>query len=39
MQIFGSQHVGAIGDVSVPEGLIQDVTANFWSIGAAVVIR
>lgn len=39
LQIFGSQHAGAIGDVQNADGLIQNVMGNFWSVGAAVVIR
>jgi hypothetical protein len=39
VQIFGSQHAGAIGDLQNPGGDVQDVMGNFWSIGAAVVIR
>lgn len=38
-QIFGSQHVGAIGDLKTAEGDVQDVVGNFWSVGAALVIR
>jgi len=39
LQVFGQQHAGAIGDVQTADGLIQNVMGNFWSIGAAVVIR
>jgi len=39
LQIFGAQHAGAIGDVQTADGLVQNVMGNFWSIGAAVVIR
>jgi hypothetical protein len=38
-QVFGSQHVGAIGDLQTTDATISDVVGNFWSIGAAVVIR
>lgn len=38
-QVFGTQHAGALGDLQSTESLIQDVMGNFWSIGAAVVIR
>ena len=38
-QVFASQHVGAIGDLKTAEGDIQDVVGNFWSVGAALVIR
>src|SRR5262245_21176297 len=39
VEIFGAQHAGAIGDVKGSVADIQDVMANFWSVGAAVVIR
>jgi hypothetical protein len=39
LQIFGTQHVGAIGDLTTADGDIPDVVANFWSMGAAIVIR
>jgi len=39
LQLFAEQHAGAIGDVQTADGLIQNVMGNFWSIGAAVVIR
>jgi hypothetical protein len=39
LQIFGSQHVAAIGDLLSAEVNIQDVVGNFWSVGAGVVIR
>jgi hypothetical protein len=38
-QIFGTQHVGAIGDLQTAAGDIPDVVGNFWSMGAAIVIR
>jgi hypothetical protein len=38
-QIFGTQHVGAIGDLQTTEGDVPDVVGNFWSIGGAIVIR
>jgi hypothetical protein len=38
-QIFGSQHAGAIGDVKTSTSDVSDVMANFWSVGAAIVIR
>ena len=42
MQVFASQHVSAIGDLTtgdptVPE--VPDVVGNFWSLGVAIVIR
>jgi hypothetical protein len=39
LQIFGTQHVGALGDLQTADGAIPDVTGNFWSLGAAIVIR
>ena len=38
-QIFGSQHVAAMGDLITADGDIPDVVGNFWSVGAAIVIR
>jgi hypothetical protein len=38
-QIFGSQHVAALGDLATIDGDIPDVVGNFWSFGAAIVIR
>lgn len=39
MQLFASQHAGALGDLQTVAGPIADVTGNFWSLGAAIVIR
>ena len=39
LQVFGTQHAGALGDLQASQGLIDDVIGNRWSIGAAVVIR
>jgi hypothetical protein len=39
LQAFASQHVAALGDLRTAEGDIPDVVGNFWSIGAAIVIR
>ena len=39
LQFFGTQHVGALGDLQTVNGPINDVTGNFWSLGAAIVIR
>ena len=38
-QLFGAQHVSAIGDLQTSADDIPDVVGNFWSLGAAVVIR
>jgi hypothetical protein len=39
LQLFASQHVGALGDLLTANGTIPDVTANFWSVGGAIVLR
>ena len=38
-QVFATQHVGALGDLQTANGPVADVTGNFWSAGAAIVIR
>lgn len=39
MQVFLTQHAGAIGDLTTAESDVQDVIGNFWSFGAAIVFR
>ena len=39
LQLVATQHVGALGDLQTANGAVADVTANFWSLGAAIVIR
>ena len=39
LQLFAMQHVGALGDLQTANGPIPEVSANFWSLGAAIVIR
>ena len=39
LQLFATQHVGALGDLQTAGGAVPDVTGNFWSVGAAIVIR
>jgi hypothetical protein len=39
LQLFAMQHVGALGDLQTLNGPVANVTANFWSLGAAIVIR
>jgi hypothetical protein len=39
LQLFAMQHVGALGDLQTLNGPVADVSANFWSLGAAIVIR
>jgi hypothetical protein len=39
VQVFGAQHVAAIGDLQVNGATIDNIIANYWSLGAAIVIR
>ena len=39
LQLFGAQHVAALGDFQTGGITIQNVVGNFWSVGAAIVIR
>jgi hypothetical protein len=39
VQVFGSQHVVALGDLETNTGIAENVMGNFWSFGAAIVIR
>jgi hypothetical protein len=39
LQIFGAQHVAALGDFQTGGMTIENVVGNFWSVGAALVIR
>jgi hypothetical protein len=39
LQVFGSQHVAALGDLQTTNSHVENVVGNFWSVGAAVVIR
>jgi hypothetical protein len=38
-QIFGAQHVATLGDLQGSAGTVENVVGNFWSVGAAIVIR
>ena len=38
-QIYGTQHTAALGDFELRDGTLENVMGNFWSLGAAVVIR
>jgi hypothetical protein len=38
-QLFAAQHAAAIGDLTTVDGEVPDVIGNFWSLGAAIVIR
>ena len=39
VQIFGAQHVATLGDLETSAQKVENVIANFWSVGAALVIR
>jgi hypothetical protein len=39
VQIFGAQHVAALGDLQTSAGPVENVIANFWSAGAVLIIR
>ena len=39
VQVFGSQHVAALGDLRANQVLIENVVGNFWTVGGAVVFR
>ena len=39
VQVFGLQHVAALGDLITSTANFENVVANFWSVGAAFVIR
>ena len=40
VQVFGNQHVAALGDFQTASGVTaENVIGNFWSVGAALVIR
>ena len=39
LQVFGTQHVAALGDLQTAEERVPDVIGNFWSLGVAIVIR
>lgn len=39
LQVFGTQHAGALGDLQTSQGGIPDFMANYWSLGAGLVIR
>jgi hypothetical protein len=37
--VFGSQHVAALGDLQGATQRVENVMANFWSVGGGIVIR
>jgi hypothetical protein len=39
LQVFGAQHMAALGDFQTADEDIEDVVGNFWSLGIAIVIR
>jgi hypothetical protein len=39
VQMFGTQHAAALGDLQTSERTAENVMGNFWSAGAAIVIR
>jgi len=39
LQLFGAQHMAALGDFQTGGMTVENVVGNFWSIGAAIVIR
>ena len=39
VQLFGAQHAAALGDLVTSTADVQDVMGNFWSLGAALVVR
>ena len=38
-QVFGSQHVAALGDLETATTRVENVMGNFWSVGGGIVIR
>ena len=38
-EMFGAQHVAALGDFQTGGVTVENVIGNFWSVGAAIVIR
>jgi hypothetical protein len=38
-QFFAAQHVAALGDAQTTAATIEDVVANYWSLGVSIVIR
>jgi hypothetical protein len=39
VQIFGAHHLAALGDFQTGGSTIENMVVNFWSVGAAIVIR
>ena len=38
-ELFGSQHVGALGDAVTSVRRVENVVGNFWTVGAGIVFR
>jgi hypothetical protein len=38
-QALGALHVAALGDLELAQGTVDNVMGNFWSVGAAIVVR
>jgi Domain of unknown function (DUF3943) len=38
-QALGALHVAALGDLELARGTVENVMGNFWSAGAAIVVR
>ena len=38
-QLFATQHALALGDLQTAHAAVADVMGNYWSLGAAIVIR
>ncbi len=39
LQVYGSQHMAALGDLQTSTFLAENIMGNLWSAGAAIVIR
>jgi len=39
VQIQGTHHVAAMGELTTADGIIKNVVGNYWTIGTALVIR
>jgi hypothetical protein len=39
VQIFGAQHVAALGDLETSDRTAENVMGNIWSVGAAIVVH
>jgi hypothetical protein len=39
LQVYGTHHIVALGDITFNEGTSENVLGNYWSVGTAIVIR